>query len=135
MSDPSDTGVPPNRATVELALRVAQREVRQPGPAYDVANRYWQGAVEALQWVVGQRTATPASDQDARADLDHQRCPVVRREAVYAYECMNGQRRQGDGMDLRYLTGVENTLMWVVTGDGFAGPLDPQWLRENYGIE
>jgi len=36
---------------------------------------------------------------------------------------------------MRYLTGAENTLCWVVGGRGFASPLNSEYVRAEYGID
>jgi hypothetical protein len=133
--DLSDNGVPPDRPLVERALRVAIHESRQPRTSYDPDTRYWIGATEALRWCRGERDTGPVSDEFDPVDLDEPQRRTIRREARYTYECMKGERRPPDGNDMRYMTGVENTLMWVATGHGFAGVLDPDWLREHYGFD
>ena len=135
MSDPSNNGVPPDRATVERALRVARRECAQPAESYDPGNDYWRGAIEALRWSLNQRGTAPVSELTDVADLDVPPRSIVRREALHTHDVMRGDRRRTDGVSMGYLAGAENTLMWVAGGRGFAAPLDVGWLRENYGIE
>jgi hypothetical protein len=132
--DPSDNGVPPDRATIELALRVAQKRLTEPPASYDPGNMYWRGAAETLRWSLGQRGIAPVSERQVAANLDAPRRTAVNQEAQYAYECMRGDRRLPEDVSQGYLTGAENTLCWVAGGRGFAMPLDPSWLREHYGI-
>jgi hypothetical protein len=134
-SDPADNGVPPDRDLVERALRVARYERQLPARSSSVAgDRYWTGAVEALRWCLGERGTGPVSGEVDSADLDEPRRRTIRQEALYTYECMRGDRRPSEGNDMEYMTGVENTLMWVATGHGFAGVLDAGWLRQHYGL-
>lgn len=127
-SDPSESGIPPDLATIELALRVAERQCNGEFPG-----SYWHGAAEALRWALGLRDMAPVSQEQQAADLHTPRRPVLRSEAEIAYEYMTGARRGDFGM--RYLTGVENTCMWIVAGRGFAQTLDRDWLRQYLDLE
>jgi hypothetical protein len=128
MGDPSDSDIRPDRATIELAMRVAEhkRGGERPGS-------YWHGAVDALAWTLGQSSLGPVSHTEGPVDLDGPARRLVRWEAEAAYACMTGLQRTELGM--RYLTGVENTCMWVATGSGFAESLDRDWLRNHMGIQ
>jgi hypothetical protein len=56
MTDPSDSKTPPDRLTVELALRVAEHEA-----AKEVGRLYWRGAADSLRWAstIGCRVPVP----------------------------------------------------------------------------
>jgi hypothetical protein len=129
MTDPSSSNVRPDRATVELALRVAEREV-----VGEPCQSYWHGAIDALRWALGHVDVAPVTRRLIRVDLEEPRRATVYGEAERTYECMRGGRLRVD-VGLRYLTGVENTCAWVATGSGFAQPLDREWLREHLGVE
>lgn len=112
--------MPPARPTVELALRVAEREA-----AKEVGRLYWRGAVDALLWALGHQVVAPVSSILVTVDLDEPRRATVMSEAEHAYHGMHGTRPNAE-LGLRYLTGVENTCMWIATGSGIGLTLDPE---------
>ena len=118
MSDPSNSRVVPDRSTIELALRVAEKECAGVRPG-----SYWHGAAAALRWALGLRAVSPVSERHVVVDLDDAGRRPVRSEAETTYELMSGGTRRADVPGMRYLTGVENTCMWIVNGSGFAHPL------------
>ena len=128
MTYPPASPAPPDRATIELALRVAQREVAGLEPDY------WRGAVAVLRWALGHVDVAPVTGRPIRVDLDEPRRVTLNGEAERTYQCMHGGRLRVE-LGLSYLTGAENTCAWVATGSGFAHTLDRQWLREHLGVE
>lgn len=127
MADSSDPRGLPDRDTIELALRLAEPELA--GREQD----YWCGATSALRWALGQTDRAPASSHVVHVDLEDPRRVAVMSEAEHAYHGMY-RRREREDLGLRYLTGVENTLMRVVTGSGFAKTVDLERLCESRGI-
>jgi hypothetical protein len=64
MTDKSPSVVLPDRATVELALRIAERKVQEESPG-----SYWHGAMAALQRALGLTGTTPIMLRRIAVDL------------------------------------------------------------------
>ena len=102
MTDPPGSRATPERAIVELALRVADHQ-----RAAEPTRRYWIGTGDALRWTLGRIDVAPVSRGDEPVHLDDRWRRAVRAEAETADACTRGSLATDTDMD--YLTGAEST--------------------------
>ena len=109
-----DTAGPPPRDLIIQAWREVSTAWTAAGPDDWPDADFLRGTLAALEWALGAKPHTaPLSGTPTSAT------PTVEQfhdEALYAYGKMHGYVATTE--EFRFITGVENTAMWLATGRG-----------------
>jgi hypothetical protein len=117
------------------ALRIADEMIEVPPAEGRPPPDFWRGIADALRWTLGLKQSAPLSARFVAADPDSDDSPEIVAEIEYADACFHGGRRPVRKVSMSYTLGVQDGLMWAVSGQAFADVLHDQDLRAAYNID